>query len=114
MIKDKRLRSIAKMAREDYRQLKNSVAGVTVLRVEDALSAADYSPDDVIASFETTDQSIEYASGSKAVKASDVVKEINALLQDPFAKNRGLVAICHAIIDYVPPVEVEEPELVTA
>lgn len=107
MVKDKQLRSIAQVAREDFRCLKNSVAGVTVQRAVASMSAANVSAQDIIDSFVDEESAQTYASGSKAVKKTALVASLECHREDgsrdPFAEGRGMVAIALAVIAHGAP-----------
>ena len=91
-------KAISKRAVE-IRQKERTVAPVTVTRVEARLKAAKTDAEAVVKSFKTIKNAHEYAGGDKSIDTPELVKQVNEKIEDPFAKSRGLVAICLALTD---------------
>jgi hypothetical protein len=88
------LRASAARARE-IRGRSNSVAPLTVTRVQAALGKTD--PGDVVKAFKSIKAATEFAAGDKSIETPALVKELGEKIEDPFARGRGLVAICLAL-----------------
>jgi hypothetical protein len=88
------LKAAAKRA-EELRGKARTVGPVQVQRVQNALGKT--KPADVVGAFKSVKAATEFAGGSKDVEQPDMVKDISASLADPFARGRGLVAICLAL-----------------
>lgn len=92
------LKAAAKRA-EELRGKARTVGPVQVQRVQSALAGTPEGtkPADVVGAFKSIKAATEFAGGSKDVEQPDMVKDISAMLADPFCKGRGLVAICLAL-----------------
>jgi hypothetical protein len=93
---DERIRAITKRA-QDIRGKKNAVAPVTCQRVEALLKKEKTDAAAVVKMFKSIKDATAFAAGDKEIKQPGALKELGAKTSDPFARGRGLTAICLAI-----------------
>jgi hypothetical protein len=93
---DDRIRAITKRAQE-LRTKRNAVAPITCQRVEALLKKEKTDAQAVVKMFATIKDAQAYAGGDKEVKTPDVLKALGEKTSDPFARGRGMTAICLAI-----------------
>ena len=82
---------------EQKRGKPRSCGPVQVQRAQRALKGAKATPESVVRSFKSMKQATAWARGDKEVEQPALVKEISSAIEDPFARGRGLVAICLAL-----------------
>jgi 1,4-dihydroxy-2-naphthoyl-CoA synthase len=90
------VRKATKRAQE-IRTKRNAVAPVTVTRVQAVLTQTKTDPEAVVKAFKSQKDAAAYAGGDKEIKTPDLVSELGEKLADPFARGRGMVAICLAL-----------------
>jgi hypothetical protein len=70
---------------------------VQIVRAETGLAAAGKDAGQIVKAFKTVKDATAYASGEKGIDVPDAVKSPGEKFSDPFARGRGLVAICLAL-----------------
>lgn len=91
------LKAAAKRA-EELRKKPRSCGPVQVQRAQKALSKyGNEDPMEIVKAFKSINGATLYAGGDKGVKQPAVVAELSKKIDDPFARGRGLVAICLAL-----------------
>lgn len=92
------LKAAAKRA-EQLRGKARSVGPVQIERAQAALAKVKTDPAAIVKAFKSRKAATEFAGGAKDVEQPTAVKDIGAIIDDPFARGRGLTAICLALTE---------------
>jgi hypothetical protein len=64
------------------------------MRATEGMGKAKIKPADIVKAFASQKRAAEYAGGERSIETPELVKQAGEHIADPFAKGRGLVAIC--------------------